>query len=484
MKKLTNFSHIKQEYQLFIFFLTAFFSTLLVNSNKSYILLFLVFGTILFFYFKKNIWETTCLTLLLSLPFENSLREWAFYTSSDNTHGHSFFFGITVKIILSLALLLLTCLNKHKIFLKSQKISKKSICLLIFYLLALITSSFFQNRLTTVSIGLVRLSSSIWFYFIASSYFSQKNKKNVFKYYILSLLVFSTFIGLLQLIGQKPIGRFIELTPGFSLEKGYSTTDGEEQYRASGFISHPVYFGSLMSILIPIIVGSLLESKNERHKPFYILTIILSTVVLLGTLSRSTWINLALTFSLFYFYIQKNHISITHIKLNQKTKKTLFILILLIATIPVSSVIYTRIKSIPDLFDNKDGSAYFRLKLLKQSLKLIRFRPLTGFGLNNFSFENYHRNSSNFAAPPHNTIFIFLTELGIPTTIFFILFLYFSLKPKINIFKTSLTNFSFWVGLLTFIISSQIHPLFNLDPTFDMFMLILGYYSTQHQSQK
>jgi hypothetical protein len=56
--------------------------------------------------------------------------------------------------------------------------------------------------------------------------------------------------------------------------------------------------------------------------------------------------------------------------------------------------------------------------------------------------------------------------------------LYFSLRPKRNIFKSKPITFGIWIGLLTFIISSQFHPLFNLDPTFDMFMLILGYYST------
>lgn len=476
-KKLTRFKQINPDQQLFFLFLSGFFTTLLIPNNKFYILLFLFFGTILFFYFKKSLWETVFLTFLLSIPFENTLREWIYYSSSNDINGYSFFFGITIKSILGLTLLFLTCTHKHKEDLKNKKISKSSICLLIFYISALITSAFFQNRLVTVSIGLARLSLAVWFYFIASIYFFQKNKKKVFKYYILSLIIFSTFVGLLQLIKQKPTGKFIELTPGFSTEKGYSTTDGEEQYRVSGFISHPVYFGSFMSILIPIVIGFFLKSKNKTYKVIYLGIILSSIVVLLATLSRSTWINLTLIFGLFYFYIKKNNISLSLIKISPKIKKTLFFLAFL-SLIPISPIIFTRVKSIPDLFNNKDGSLYSRLSLLNSSIKMIKLKPFTGIGLNNFSFENYNQKSANFAAPPHNTLFIFLSELGIPTTIFFVLFVYLSLKPQKPIFKKSLINFGVWVGLLTFIISSQFHPLFNLDPTFDMFMLILGYYST------
>lgn len=478
MKKLIISKDTNSEKQLFYLFLISFFATLFISNNKLYILLFLIFSAIVFFYFKKSLWETVFLTLLLSLPFENTLREWIFYSSSNNNpNDYSFFFGITIKSILGLTILLLTCLKKNKNSIKDQSYSVKNKYLLVFYLLALITSTFFQTRFTTVTIGIIRLSLSIWFYFLASNYFSQKNKKNVFKYYLLSLIIFSSFIGLLQFVKQKPLGKFIELTPGFSTETGYSTTDGEKQYRVSGFISHPVYFGSFISILIPILIGVFFQSKNKNLKIIYFLIVLASITVLLATLSRSTWINLIVIISFFYFYIKKNNLLLPPIKISSQIKKILFFLAFL-SVIPITPIIFTRMKSIPDLFNNKDGSLYSRVALLKTSIKMIEFRPYTGIGLNNFSFENYNQNLRSFIAPPHNTIFIFLSEMGIPTTIFFILFIYLSLKPKKSIFNKNIIDFSIWVGLITFIISSQFHPLFNLDPTFDMFMLILGYYST------
>lgn len=470
---------------LFVY-LSFFFSTLLVVNVKSFLLLFILNFLTWFFLFKKNIFESTFLTLLLSLPFENTIRQWSFYTPSfRNPFGYSFFFGVTIKIALGLAALLLISLPKYNFFLK-KKLPKISVLLLLFYVFASITSVFFQDRLVFVFIGFVRLSLSVWFYYIASIYFSQKNEKYIFKYFIFSLVIFSTFIGLLQFTKQKPLGKFIELTPGFSLESGYSTTDGTKQYRIAGFISHPVYFGSFLSILIPIFLGIYLSTVNKKEvhvavKIIYLFMLVLSLIVLLGVLSRSTWLNILLTISLFYFYIKKNGLTIWPTKLSSKIKKILFSFVLLILIFPVISIVTTRVKSIPDLFTNKDGSAYIRLLLANKAIELALIRPFTGVGLNNFSFENYKRFSIDYIAPPHNTALIFLAELGIPTTLLFISFIFFSLFPKNNIFKSDPSTFGTWIGLLTFIISSQFHPLFNLDPTFDLFMLILGYYSTCRQ---
>lgn len=484
LKTLKSYLNNKKSYLLF--FLLFFFSTLLAIDVKSYILIFLLFFLTCFFVFKKDIFESTFLTLLISLPFENTLREWSFYSPLNNPDGYSFVFGVTIKIIMSTTLLLLIILPKYRKLL-NIKCSKNYLLLLIFFALASIGSIFFQKHLDFVFVGYVRLLISIWLFFIASIYFSQKNKNYIFKYYIVSLIIFSTFVGLCQFVKQKPIGKFIELTPMFSLEDGYSTTDGEKQYRVSGFISHPVYFGSFMSILIPIFFGIFLKTniKNKSVlylKYVYLILIALSVLVLLAALSRSTWINILIIISFFYFYIKKNKLVIFPNKISEKFKKIIF-LFLIIALIPIISVLMIRIKSIPDLITNKDGSVSSRLTLAKKSFELMSVRPLTGVGLNNFTFETYKEVSSTFVAPPHNTFLIFLTELGIPATLIFIFFIFFSLSPKTNIFKEEPIIFGVWVALITFIISAQFHPLFNIDPTFDIFMFILGYFSICRQSK-
>lgn len=471
---------LKLNKSYFLIFIAAFFATLLVSDNKTFLILFFLVIITFFFFFKKNLFESVYLALIIALPFENNLRQWIFYSSPPNIpSGYFYFFGISPKIILGFFLFLLLLIPKYRLFLKKTKKTIASSFLIFFITGVLITSSFFQTRTSFIFVGFIRLWLSVWFYFATVIYFSQKNKTKILQSYLISLAIFSIFIGLNQFIAQKPLGKFIELTP-FFFEKGYSTTDGIEQFRVSGFISHPVYFGSFLSIIIPIIT-SLLFIYQKNYKKFYFFFILLVSgiIVLVGTLSRSTWINLLLIFLCFLIYQKKHPILFPKINFLKKYQKTFLLIPLIAVSIPTIFVFAIRIKSVKFLFSSKTGNGSSRIELIEKSLNLIKYQPLSGVGLNNSTFELTQQGiPEGIAAPPHNTILIFCTELGIPTTIFFLLLLFFSLYTKKPFTMLSPFNFGCWVGLLTFLISSQFHPLFNLDPTFDFFMFLLGYFST------
>jgi len=458
---------IKGKYHFFAF-LIIFFSTLLVFNVKTYLLLF-IFAFIMFFFFlKDNLLESTFLTFLVSLPFENSIRQWLIYSNQNNPTGYVLYFGVTPKIIFGLLLLLLLLLPKNKYISKNKTFLRNSYLLLIFFILTTITSLFFQFRISTVFLGYVSLTLAIFYYYSAAIYFSFSNNKHIFFEFITALIIFSSTLGLMQMIKQSPTGIYIELTPSFAQTTGYTTTDGKQQYRVAGFISHPVYFGSFLSIIIPIIIGLYFNKKQL----FYIPLIIASIVVLLGTLSRSTWINLTIIFICFYYYQKKHPFNLPKLKISKKITHILIPMISILILFLITPFIFNRLKSIPDLFNNKEGSGFTRVRLALDSLKITANYPFTGIGLNSFAFENH-------SAPPHNTFLIFLVELGIPTTLVFITFIIKSIIPKFSPERFRPTVFGTWVGLLTFVIvSSQVHPLFNIDPTFNLFMLILGYFTT------
>lgn len=454
----------------FLTFVTVFFLTLFVSSNKTFLLLFFIVAIILFFVFKKSLFESIYLTLLISLPFEKNIREWIFYP---DITGYYYFFGISPKIILGFLLFFLIALPKYKHLFKNIKKTTASSFLLLFILGSLI-ASLFQSRISFVFVGFIRLWLSVFFYFATIIFFSQEGKTHILKSFLLSLTIFSIFIGTIQFVKQAPLGKFIELTPSFSKE-GYFTTDGIKQYRVAGFISHPVYFGSFLSILTPILVGLLfLNQKNYKKFYFFLFLLILNIIVLIGTASRSTWINLVMIFACFFLYKKKHPFSFPKIGNIKKYQKIFLSVLILIILIPATNVFIIRIKSLSSLFLPETGNASFRIDVAQKSLNLVKLHPLIGVGLNNSTFELI---PNDFAAPAHNTILIFLTELGIPVTILFLLFLFFSLYIKKPFTKLSPLNFSCWVGLLTFLVSSQFHPLFNLDPTFDLFMFLTGYLS-------
>ena len=463
------------DYKSKLFAITALFflSTLFIFNIKTLLLIFVVAFLAIYWLSSLSFLETTLMTFFLALPFENAIRQWLFYSSGIESYdSYSFFFGISPKIVIGLLVLLLF-LFRRKTPLNTDK---NTLSLLLFLLASTFVSLLFPQRLVYIITGYSRILLAVTYFLSARIFFRGKNLA-YFQTYFIILAVFCAFIGGLQFILQHQLGRFIELTPVFS-PGGYTTTDGPAQYRVSGFISHPTLFGSFMCILLPIIIGIYLSYRSTSNKLLHLFSIILILItitVTLGTLSRSTWINLSITtIAFFFFYRGQKHKPLT--KLNSKTK-----IIITIATficlIPLLIILSTRFKSISTLSDPL-GSLYSRLEVNFAGLNVALSNPLTGVGLNNFAFESVQKGySTNFSAPPHNTIIIFLSELGIPTTLFFLIFLFYLFWPKTNPFQWPPIKFGLWIGLITFIVSSQFQPLFNLDPTFDLFMFTAGIFT-------
>ncbi len=455
MKTLKNY--LKNNNYLVVFS-ASFFLLLFVGNVKGLVVIFAIIFSLFYFFTESDILESTLLTLLVSLPFERHLRQWALYSPFiTDTSGYYFYFGISIKLFFGLVILMLLLTPKGRQFFKGAVLNKTSLTLLFFFTLATINSLLTSQRLIFPFTGYVRLGFAIFLFYLGQSFWLPKNYHKISAYFTaLSFIII--FFSFRQIILQHPIGHFLELTPSFS-PQGYYTTDGIPQYRVAGFFSHPVYFGSFICLIIPVFLGL------QRYKPLLSLPVIgLLTVSSLSTQSRSVWISLLfLLISYFVFFL----------KSNKKILLTILFVFLTIFTI----LSLTRLSSITTLFEG-GNSGIARLNHLYLTFDIFKSSPLTGVGLNNFSYETYQQHFTNyFAAPPHNTILIFLTELGLPTTLLFLAFLTYLLWPTTNIFRWPILKFSLWLSLITFIISSQFHPLFNLDPTFEFFMLIAGIYS-------
>jgi hypothetical protein len=462
---------MSNNFKLFFFLIGFYFLLLLVVDIKSYILAFIFAAAVIFFYFKFSLIHTVFLILVISLPFENNLREWFYQVtvplySGVLTSGYIYFFGISLKLIFSLFLFLLLIKQKNI----PGVLFKKDWPLLLFFGIALLNTLF--NFSTLSILGLLRLWLSILIYFAAKIFFHSIPK--LFPIIISAIFIFSAIIGLNQLIFQKPLGKFIELTPSFSTDQGYSTTDGQSLYRVSGFISHPVYFGSFMSILLPIFMTYTLSVNLPLTLPISFVGII----VMLGTQSRSVWLTLFLSSILLFPYLKKRYVK----NLSQKGIKIL----LLIFTFISAFIIINRISSLTNIF-SKNGNASIRLDLIKQSLIIISQHPF-GVGLNQFTTRLIElplpKSLDGFIVPVHNTILLITSELGIIAGSLFIYFVIKSIFFK-KIYTTPyLITYGAIVGAITFLINSQFHPLFNLDPTFDIFMLTLGFINSQTEPSR
>lgn len=466
LKKLNKY------YFLFILF---FFSLLLITNNKLLILDFLILGCVLFFIFKFSFKNTLSITLFSSLAFDNTIRQWLFQNIRINadiiTQTSPYYFGITIKLLLCMFLSLLFIFTPKKNKPKYHQLNKTDFLIIIFFVFSTI-SCFLHLPNSHTLVGFIRIWQLIALYFITKISLQQEKIKTIIPIIIYSLLIFSVSIGIIQLLNQHPLGRYIELTPSFTQDIFYTTTDGATQYRASGFVSHPVYFGTLLCMLLPISIAYYLNSLSQKNKLKKYLTlsiIIVSLVTTLGTLSRSTWINLFIIFLLFYPKLIKNKI---------KPSKLFLIGSLLLIT--MSPLLLTRIDSIKTLFSTPGSNGSYRLKTIYQSLLATKNHPLFGIGINQFPsyvLNNFYEPFGS-PAPVHNTFFLFLSELGIPAGITFILFCIHIIKSKYHQVKKNPIAFSILIGVITFIISAQFHPLFIMDPSLDLFIFFTAYLST------
>lgn len=442
--------------------LLFYFGTLYVFNVKSWLLLILLVFIIIFLFAGTNYLNSWLTVLFLALPFENSIRRLPlYYVGNEAFNTYTQYFGITPKMIIGL---LVICLLLFSPGLKipQKKLHPPSLILFLFFVLAGLNSLVHPGRILYIFAGFISLTLGILYFYLARDFLST----SVYKVIIISLSLFCACLGTWQLFHQRPLGKFIELTPSFSPD-GYRTTDGDRQYRVSGFLSHPVYFGSFLSLLIPVIFAL------SFSRPVYSILILPLFAATLATLSRTTWINLIFIACLFYLYLRRRQF----LPLFTKNYQKLAVVISLLFMLPLLSALVTRFRSLSDL-PVPAGSLDSRLTLALNGLYLGLSSPVTGVGLNNFPFESRQTGLTyGFSAPPHNTLLIFFTELGWPAAFLFVIFLIKLLWPRTNPFNWDPLRFGLWVGLLTFVISAQFHPLFNLDPTFQLFLLQAGVFS-------
>ena len=454
---------------LFLFTLGTLFLLQYVFDVKSYIITILCYGFLVFILLKRSLAETFFYLLLITIPIEKGIRDWTITIVPNGIEswmqGYSLYVGFTLKLIFTITIIALLLTKKSRLFIHPQK----NLIIFIFFV-SLSTLMAIESSLAFV--GYIRIVLGICLYLIGEyMYYHVKQKRDIV-YILLALLLFFGFIGIRQQLHAQPLGLFLEDSASFR-PFGYTTTDGDPLYRVSGFTGHPTFFGSFLSLLFPVGVGLFLEAqKNKNKRLFYVslFVIILSCVSIISTQSRSSWIAVAMI-TLFFIVMairKKEKHAIKFLSLGAS--------IIAMIAIFIAPTVLNRLASIPDVWTT--GSGNVRLLLIQQAWEIILAYPIFGVGLNHFvrimSSHELPVNLQGFMFPVHNTFLLFFSELGIPAGI---AFLWFSMSIMYKAFNRARKNWvtlGIWLGAFTFFINAQFHTLFNQDPTFDVFMLLLG----------
>ncbi|MBI5448710.1 O-antigen ligase family protein [Candidatus Gottesmanbacteria bacterium] len=460
----------RNSYLLFLFTSAALFLLQYVVDVKSYIAVVLMYGLGIFFLFKQTPIHTLFFLFLLTIPFEKGIREWLITIVPDGIEswmqGYDLYVGFTLKMIFTATLSAILLVTKPR----PRALIPMS---LIIFMICIVASTINASDTMIAFLGFTRITLGILLFLTSANLAINRRLRADAGMVFLALLLFFGYIGSGQQFRTQPLGLFLEDSASLN-PMGYRTTDGDPLYRVSGFTGHPTFFASFLSLLLPIGLGYFLHAwKNKLKWITYIsfAAIVLSGIALISTQSRSAWFAITVTTAVFLFRAY-----------HQKDKKILRILtvgtcMITILIVIIMPTIINRLATIPDVWTT--GSGNVRLLLMQEAWNIMNAFPLLGAGSNHFvrimSSQELPVNLQGFLFPVHNTFLLFFAELGIPAGL---AFLWFIIQIMIQTFRRAAKQWitlGVWLGALTFVINAQFHTLFNQDPTFDLFMVLLGF---------
>jgi hypothetical protein len=425
------------------------------NFTKAIIILIIiVIWNVLGIWFTDFL-EASFLCLLIFLPFNIT------YQIPIGNLGpslmESFVNGITVNYLIptiSIVDLLVFLFLSSLIFTNRVNLKKKGFSfrnIFILFIIFLILQNFF------VGISLTAFNSIRLLLYIFTFYNLKENIKDLLRDKILIVILISSIlsvlfqgvIALLQFSGGSSIGlSFLgesNIVNGM-IGSSFLELKNTVYLRGYGTFPHPNVLGGWL--IFNILLGWYLFDSMKRKRDYSILLMVLSSLVLVLTFSRISWLVCGI---IWLAFIMKTFVS----KRNR-----------LFSFIPLLS------ERVLNLFNGGDTSWSDRLSLIKSSFHIIEKNFLFGVGLGNFTnkMEDTIPTTSNgvlLLQPVHNIFLLMFSELGLIGTGLFGTLLYF-------FFKDRKWNLRFILSLVSiFIIGMFDHYMFSLPQGLGLFFFMI-----------
>lgn len=179
--------------------------------------------------------------------------------------------------------------------------------------------------------------------------------------------------------GAQILGEVTEQGTDFTSRATYR--DGEFTNRVGGIIGHPNLLAIYMAMNVPIGLAVLFSDAKPLYKAFLLVTVLVGSVSLVLTLSRSGWISFGLA------YVMLMTISFSHPSLRRKyiLGRLMSVALIFLIAAALSGPIIKRITQ------SDTGAVSFRWEFMEVALDMAMEKPVLGFGLNSFVW----------AAPPY-----------------------------------------------------------------------------------
>lgn len=471
-----------------------FYSLLFFSSTvRSFLFAPFLSGIILFYLIprvKFDLTKSVLILLMLSLFIETGVRgfnvivvesSWIF-----NLLGYKFYFGISLKLIFGLLLLLLA-LKERWIEKKKwlEKLNSIELVSLFTFIQLTIVSVFLNDSWSIGMYGLIRIFLGVWLFLLGRKYLHDLELLSWFKWIIVSSLMFEGVVSGLQWMKGGVLGKHIESTAK-TVPFGRVTYESDLLYRTVGTTGHPTFFASLLSVLIPVVFGLWIIkiTKTKKIKVDFEL-IILSLSLILGILgvltsfSRSSWVVVVLMIGVMGW------LGLRGLDWKLLVRKSWWLVGSGVALfLWLSGEIVLRLSSFKLIFSL--GTGKDRWLLMKEAGVMIKNYPAWGVGLNNFTGVLAQSDLTGLASrllfPVHNTFVLFASEIGLLATVSFIVFIGLVLVKSFQQSFKNIFMMGVWLSCVSYIFNSQFHALFSQDPTFDYFMLMLGLLSSRSKA--
>lgn len=365
---------------------------------------------------------------------------------------------LKICVLLLCGLTLLICLILKRKELKFDLIDKT---LLAFYALIILSTIFSANILKSIIgehnryEGVLTLTTYFLTYYCAKYYFNY-NKK--LKYFAIAVVLISSAIGILQYYNIFPLYYIfnIPFEPTFA-----SSTFGNRNF-----------FGSFLAICVPIFMALYII----KRKKVYLVTSLISFWAMLVSMTRSSWVGLAVATIFGIIYVVKNFSK-------EILKRTIhivigFTIIFVFVLIPPPIADYFDVNTLNGrlaalghdfvvLFDNdaeKSALGSGRMIIWKIALEELTFVPILGTGpdaLVDGLKENYTDDYVKFIVnthmqidKAHNEYLQIAVTLGIPALIVYLTFIAQILaSARKNIFKNNAT-FILFIPIVSYLVQA------------------------------
>ncbi len=192
-------------------------------------------------------------------------------------------------------------------------------------------------------------------------------------------------------------------------------------YRINGLMGHPNLLSAFLALTLPIFISFLFSHRKLYLKLLSGTLVILGIIALILTLSRSGWLSFGIAIISFMI------ISLLHSEMRKR-----FIIMRVVASVMIFLVLMAASGPVIKRFKESDsGATSFRLEFNKAAWKMIKARPILGFGLNSsvYHLPGYikeqsmgalHKRFGKVIPPVHNIYLLTWSEQGSIGFLFFI----------------------------------------------------------------